>query len=163
MYKHVVQGMLKNGFTLQEIQHGFNAAASSGWDGWHKAMKDNVINQWTDRSEEEKAEMREIVDIIFNNPVDVTLDLRDIVEAEYESIGLNQLVRLRLNEDARKLSSKSSNLLSIEGWEIADSDGVSVPHQYTDNSLFVYFTRPGERRFGLPPMFSEENGCMKRS
>ena len=55
--------------------------------------------------------MREIVDIIFNNPVDVTLDLRDIVEAEYESIGLNQLVRLRLNEDARKLSSKSSNLL----------------------------------------------------
>lgn len=145
MYKHVVQGMLKNGFTMQEIQHGFNAAASSGWDGWHKAMKENVVDKWTDRSEEEKAEMRQIVDVIFNNPVDVTLDIRDIVEASAEKIYIHQPVRFKLNKDASKLRSKSDRLLSIEEWEIVDSDGVEVPHQFMDNSLFVYFTKPGRK------------------
>ncbi len=141
-YTRVVECLLKNGFSMGDIQHGFHE--SGGWDSWQVEMR-RIVTGRTDMTDDEKERLCEIVNIIFSHPNDAALDLRDIVEAEYESVGLNQLVRLRLNEDARALSSGPNPFISIEGWEIADSDGVSVPHQYTDNSLFVYFTRPGEK------------------
>ena len=145
-YTRVVEGLLKNGFSMGDIQHGFHE--SGGWDSWQVEMR-RIVTGRTDMTDDEKERLCEIVNIIFSHPNDAALDLRDIVEAEYESVGLNQLVRLRLNEDARALSSGPNPFISIEGWEIADSDGVSVPHQYTDNSLFVYFTRPGRKKIRL--------------
>lgn len=145
-YTRVVECLLKNGFSMGDIQHGFHE--SGGWDSWQVEMR-RIVTGRTDMTDDEKERLCEIVNIIFSHPNDAALDLRDIVEAEYESVGLNQLVRLRLNEDARALSSGPNPFISIEGWEIADSDGVSVPHQYTDNSLFVYFTRPGRKKIRL--------------
>ena len=145
-YTRVVECLLKNGFSMGDIQHGFHE--SGGWDSWQVEMR-RIVTGRTDMTDDEKERLCEIVNIIFSHPNDAALDLRDIVEAEYESVGLNQLVRLRLNEDARALSSGPNPFISIEGWEIADGDGVSVPHQYTDNSLFVYFTRPGRKKIRL--------------
>ena len=145
-YTRVVECLLKNGFSMGDIQHGFHE--SGGWDSWQVEMR-RIVTGRTDMTDDEKERLCEIVNIIFSHPNDAALDLRDIVEAEYESVGLNQLVRLRLNEDARALSSGPNPFISIEGWEIADSDGVSVPHQYTDNSLFVYFTRPWRKKIRL--------------
>lgn len=145
-YTRVVECLLKNGFSMGDIQHGFHE--SGGWDSWQVEMR-RIVTGRTDMTDDEKERLCEIVNIIFSHPNDAALDLRDIVEAEYESVGLNQFVRLRLNEDARALSSGPNPFISIEGWEIADSDGVSVPHQYTDNSLFVYFTRPGRKKIRL--------------
>ena len=145
-YTRVVECLLKNGFSMGDIQHGFHE--SGGWDSCQVEMR-RIVTGRTDMTDDEKERLCEIVNIIFSHPNDAALDLRDIVEAEYESVGLNQLVRLRLNEDARALSSGPNPFISIEGWEIADSDGVSVPHQYTDNSLFVYFTRPGRKKIRL--------------
>jgi len=145
-YTRVVECLLKNGFSMDDIQHGFHE--SGNWASWQIEMR-RIVTGRTDMTDDEKERLCEIVNIIFSHPNDAALDLRDIVEAEYESVGLNQLVRLRLNEDARALSSGPNPFISIEGWEIADSDGVSVPHQYTDNSLFVYFTRPGRKKIRL--------------
>ena len=91
-YTRVVECLLKNGFSMGDIQHGFHE--SGGWDSWQVEMR-RIVTGRTDMTDDEKERLCEIVNIIFSHPNDAALDLRDIVEAEYESVGLNQLVRLR--------------------------------------------------------------------
>lgn len=141
-YTRVVECLLKNGFSMGDIQHGFHE--SGGWDSWQIEMR-RIVTGRADMTDDEKERLCEIVNIIFSNPNDAALDMRDIVEASAEEIYIHQPVRFKLNKDASKLRSKSDRLLSIEEWEIVDSDGVEVPHQFKDNSLFVYFTKPGRK------------------
>lgn len=145
MYKHVMQCMFKSGFTMEEIQFGFNAASSSGWEGWHEAMKENVINRWTDRSEEEKARMRQFIDIIFAHPNDMTFDLRDLIEAETDTPYKNQVIRFKLTDDARKLSTGDTPHISVVKWETVGAGEVVVPDYYDNTYRFLYFTEAGKK------------------
>src|SRR5699024_10947820 len=141
-YTRVVECLLKNGFSMGDIQHGFHE--SGGWDSWQIEMR-RIVTGRADMTDDEKERLCEIVNIIFSNRNDAALDMRDIVEESAEKIYIHQPVRFKLNEDASKLRSKSDRLLSIEEWEIVDSDGVEVPNQFMDNYLFVYFTKPGRK------------------
>lgn len=142
MYRHVVQSMLNNGFTLSEIQQAFSEVTRSfdSWGGWQQKMKESIIDGKTDLDAAEKTQLKTIIDIIFGNPTVPIFDMRNAIVQADKYVYMNQLTKFGLSELAKQCV--RDDQVKITKWEIIDSDGIKGA-QSTDTGLFVRYTEPG--------------------
>ena len=121
-YTRLVECLLLNGFTMEQIQYDFYG--SDDWGHWQSRIRARSDKQISDR----------LVNLIFDNPNDYHFDMRDMAEVSDTRIRLYQPVRLSM-KDQTPFSAT---------WEIMDGTGATILNNNT-SQLLVCFTEPGEK------------------
>lgn len=124
-YTRVVECMLKNGYSFDQIQFAFYG--SSGWNSWHERMQEfGVLDN-------------RLLALIFSAPNTWTFDMDDVIQSSVsEMIYRNQPVLLDFIPGAR-------GVLSADSWEVVEGTG-AVIETNEDERLVIRFTEPGIKR-----------------
>lgn len=122
-YTRLVECLLLNGFTMEQIQYDFYG--SDDWGHWQSRIRARSDKQISDR----------LVNLIFDNPNNYHFDMRDMAEVSDTRIRLYQPVQLRMKNIGRQLPAT---------WEITDGTGATILNNNTSQFL-VCFTEPGEK------------------
>lgn len=122
-YTRLVECLILNGFTMEQIQHDYYG--SDDWGHW----KSRIL------SRNDKPISERLVNLIFDNPNDYHFDMRDLIDISDTRLRLYQPVRLRMKDTEKSFSVT---------WEITDGAGGRV---LNNNHLqfMVCFSEPGEK------------------
>lgn len=123
IYTRLVECLLVNGFTMEQIQSDFYV--SDTWKDWRSQTKARSDKQISDR----------LVDLIFDNPNDYHFDMRDMIEVSQSYLRLFQPTIFRKKD----LETPGDTI-----WTIIDGTG-SVILSNTFQQLQLYFTEPGRK------------------
>lgn len=123
-YTRVVECMLKNGYSFDQIQFAFYG--SSGWNSWHERMQEfGVLDN-------------RLLALIFSAPNRWTFDMRDLIQINISgSLYKNQPVLIELKPEV-------GDWLTAE-WEVVEGTGAQIELS-TDSRLVIYFTEDGKKR-----------------
>lgn len=123
-YTRVVECLMENGFTLEQIQHEFYG--SENWGHWRNRLRDRSDSPISP----------DLVEVIFSNPNTHHFDMRDLINVSDASLYLYQPTRLNFREN--------NTPFSIVSWEVVGStDGHVI--EGPDNVFGVCFAEPGEK------------------
>lgn len=123
-YTRLVESLLLNGFTMEQIQ--FEFYGSDDWGHWQSRIRNRGDKQISDQ----------LVNLIFDNPNDYALDMRDMIQISDTLLRRYQPTLLRLMDHVMQFT--------VNDWEIVDGTSSQIINS-NDARLEVCFTEPGEK------------------
>ncbi len=123
VYTRLVESLLMNGFTMEQIQSDFYV--SDGWGDWQSIM----------RARSDKPISDQQLDLIFDNPNKYHFDMNDMIEVTQSTLRLFQPTIFKR---------KDLESIGTITWAITEGTGGMILNNNSSQFL-VYFTEPGRK------------------